>query len=194
MAKVYRFWYTSGMTYYNRIFEEAIGNYGLITSSQAKAIGIPPVELVKLAKRGRLIRLGYGVYKLSQYSPAPDGRDAYADSLTLVGEDAYLYGQSVLAMHHLCPTNPARIYVATPNRVRKQLNKGIAVIGSLPCDDMEWYEGLPSQSIPLAIRTSFKVIMPERIREAIATALRKELIDQFTAKKLEEELDEQKAK
>ena len=181
------------MTYYNRIFEEAIGNYGLITSSQAKAIGIPPVELVKLAKRGRLIRLGYGVYKLSQYSPAPDGRDAYADSLALAGEDAYLYGQSVLAMHHLCPTNPAKIYVATPHRVRKHLDKGIVVIGPLPCTDMEWYEGLPSQSIPLAIRTSFKVIMPERLHEAIVTALRKELIDQSTAEKLKGELNEQEA-
>ena len=110
------------MTYYDRIFEEAIGNYGLITSSQAKAIGIPSVELVKLAQRGRLTRLGYGVYKLAQYLPAPDGRDAYADSLALVDKDAYLYGQSVLTLHHLCPTNPARVYVATPRRIRKKLD------------------------------------------------------------------------
>jgi hypothetical protein len=177
MAKLYRFWYTFAMTYYDRIFEEAIGNYGLITSSQAKAIGIPSVELVKLAQRGRLTRLGYGVYKLAQYSPAPDGRDAYADSLALVDKDAYLYGQSVLALHHLCPTNPARIYVATPRRIRKKLDKGIQVIDSTPCKELEWYEGLPSQSISLAIRTARGTIMDERLREAIKTARQKDLID-----------------
>ena len=134
---------------------------------QAKAIGIPSVELVKLAQRGRLTRLGYGVYKLAQYSPASDGRDAYADSLALVDKDAYLYGQSVLALHNLCPTNPARIYVATPRRIRKKLDKGIQVIDSTPCEELEWYEGLPSQSISLAIRTARGTVMDERLREAI---------------------------
>lgn len=179
------------MTYYDRIFEEAIGNYGLITSAQAMAIGIPSVELVKLAQRGRLIRLGYGVYKLAQYSPAPDGRDAYADSLALVGKDAYLCGQSVLAFHHLCPTNPARIYIASPRRIRKKLNKGIVVIDSTPCEELEWYEGLASQSISLAIRSSHGMVMDERLREAIATALQKELIDEGTAQELERFLNEQ---
>ena len=179
------------MTYYDRIFEEAIGNYGLITSSQAKAIGIPSVELVKLAQRGRLTRLGYGVYKLAQYSPAPDGRDAYADSLALVDKDAYLYGQSVLALHHLCPTNPARIYVATPRRIRKKLDKGIQVIDSTPCKELEWYEGLPSQSISLAIRTARGTVMDERLREAIKTARQKDLIDDETEHELERFLNEQ---
>ena len=177
------------MTYYNRIFDEAIGNYGIISSAKAKEIGIPIVELAKLAKRGRLRRIGYGVYKLVQYSPAPDGLDAYADSLAIVGADAYLYAQSVLAMHHLCPTNPSRIYVATPHRSRKVTDKGIVIIDNKPCYELEWYDGIPSQSIPLAIRSSKGTIMGERLREAVNTALRKELIDKPTARKLTKELN-----
>lgn len=177
------------MTYYNRIFDEAIGNYGIISSAKAKEIGIPIVELAKLAKRGRLRRIGYGVYKLVQYSPAPDGLDAYADSLAIVGADAYLYAQSVLAMHHLCPTNPSRIYVATPHRSRKVTDKGIVIIDNKPCCELEWYDGIPSQSIPLAIRSSRGTIMDERLREAVNTALRKELIDKPTARKLTKELN-----
>ena len=191
MAKLYRFWYTFGMTYYDRIFEEAIGNYGLITSAQAKAIGIPSVELVKLAQRGRLARLGYGVYKLTQYSPAPDGRDAYADSLALVDKDAYLYGQSVLALHHLCPTNPSRIYIASPRRIRKKLSKGIQIMDSTPCEELEWYEGLPSQSISLAIRTARGTVMDERLCEAIKTARQNDLIDDKSVHELERFLNEQ---
>ena len=37
------------MTYYDQIFDEAVGNYGLISSSKAKEMGIPAIELVKLA-------------------------------------------------------------------------------------------------------------------------------------------------
>ena len=177
------------MTYYNQIFNEAIGNYGIISSAKAKEIGIPIVELAKLAKRGRLRRIGYGVYKLVQYSPAPDGLDAYADSLAIVGADAYLYAQSVLAMHHLCPTNPSRIYVATPHRNRKVTDKGIVIIDNKPCCELEWYDGIPSQSIPLAIRSSKGTIMVDRLREAVNTALRKELIDKPTARKLTKELN-----
>ena len=74
------------MTNYEKVFEEAIGNYGLITSAQAVGIGVSNKELVKLASRGRLTRIGQGTYKLVQYAPAPNGVDAYADSVAIVGE------------------------------------------------------------------------------------------------------------
>ena len=188
MPTVYRKWYTVGVTYYDQIFDEAVGNYGLISSSKAKEMGIPAIELVKLAKRGRLNRLGYGVYKLAQYSPAPDGLDAYADSLALVGTDAYLYAQSVLAMYHLCPTNPARIYVGTPKRCRRRLGDGIVVVAEKPCGELEWYEGLPSQPVDKAILASRGSIMDERLLEAVDAALRKELIDRRTATSIKKEI------
>ena len=176
------------MTYYDQIFDEAIGKYGIISSARAKEIGIPSVELVKLSRRGRLRRLGYGVYKLVQYSPAPDGLDAYADSIALVGDGAYLYAQSVLAMHHLCPTNPARIYVATPKRCRRTLGDRIVVVDERPFDEIEWYDGIPSQTVAEAIRTSRGAVMDERLVEAVDTALRKELIDRETSRKIKREL------
>ena len=156
-------------------------------------MGVPGIELVKLAKRGRLKRLGYGVYKLIQYSPAPDGLDAYADSLALVGKEAYLYAQSVLALHHLCPTNPTRIYVGTPNRCRKRLGAGIVVIAGTPCPNLEWYEGLPSQSVAQAIMASRGMIMDDRLAEAVENALHKELIDRTTARAIKKELHGQSA-
>ena len=58
------------MTNYEKVFEEAIGNFGLITSAQAVGIGVSNKELVKLASRGRLTRIGQGTYKLVQYAPA----------------------------------------------------------------------------------------------------------------------------
>ena len=108
------------MTNYEKVFEEAIGNYGLITSAQAVGIGISNKELVKLAARGRLTRIGQGTYKLVQYAPASNGLDAYADSVAIVGEGAYLYGESVLALCGLCPVDPFRIFVATDRRLLEE--------------------------------------------------------------------------
>jgi hypothetical protein len=62
---------------------------------------------------------------------------------------------------------------------------------STPCEELEWYEGLPSQSISLAIRTARGTVMDERLREAISTARQKDLIDDETAHKLERFLNEQ---
>ena len=42
------------MTYYDDLYEHAVDNYYLVTTDDANNLGIPPVELAKLAKRGRL--------------------------------------------------------------------------------------------------------------------------------------------
>ena len=158
------------MTYYERIFEEAIGNYGIVTSAQAKALGVPPIELVKLARRGRLNRIGHGVYKLDKYAPTEDARDAYADALAIVGEGAYLYGPSVLALNGLCATNPSQIYIATPRRVRKRLPVGFHLKINAPCDAICYYDGIACEPISEALRESQGLIMESRLSEAEAKA------------------------
>ena len=181
------------MTFYERIFDEAIGNYGLVTSAEAKRIGVPPIELVKLAQRGKLRRLGYGVYKLTQYAPAAAGLDAYADALALVGAGSYLYGASVLAVHGLCPTNPARIHVATPNRCRRHPGGGIEIKERTPCDETDWHEGLPLQPVPQAILAARGTVMDERLKEAVSVARQKGLVDGRQARALRRMLDGQAA-
>ena len=100
------------MAAYDDIYEVAADNHGLFTSSDARGLGISDKEMSRLAHDGRLIRLGYGVYQIRHHVPEP--ADPYAVSVALVGDGAYLYGESVLAMHGLCPTDPRRIYDAMP--------------------------------------------------------------------------------
>lgn len=164
------------MSYYDDIFDEAIGNYGLISSSRAAELGVPVRELVKIAHRGKLRRIGQGVYKLVRYAPSPDGLDSYAEAVAIAGKDAFLYGESVLAMHRLCPTNPARIWAATPRRVRKRPVPGVVILANVPCTAIEWHEGIPRQPIPDAIAACTGSIMPQRLRAAAAEAARLGLI------------------
>ena len=92
------------MTAYEKIYEESIGNYGLITSARASELGISNMALVLLAQRGRLIRIGRGLYRLAHWLPTEF--DGYAQAVMSVGEEAYLYGESVIALLNLAPTNP----------------------------------------------------------------------------------------
>ena len=53
-----------------------------------------------LMKSGRLIHIGYGVYRTTQYPPSSE--DQFAAAVEEVGASAYLCGESVLALHDSC--------------------------------------------------------------------------------------------
>ena len=156
------------MTYYDDIYETAVNNYYLISTREAKRIGVPGVELAKLAQRGRLDHVSRGLYRLVRF--VPHENDPYAISVARVGEDAYLYGESVIAMLGLSPTNPARIYVATPKRFRGERPDGLVVVVREDAGDMTAYEGVPSQEIGAAIISCLGKLMPERLRAAAERA------------------------
>ena len=152
------------MTIYDDIYEIAADNYGLVTSAEAKGAGASDKELSRIAKDGRLARIGYGVYRIKHW--VPTGLDPYAEAVALVGQGAYLYGESVIAMHALAPTNPARTHVATPKRVRRSLPASVKVVRRPDCGDTTEYEGIPSQTIPAAIRSCQGTMMTERLIDA----------------------------
>ena len=186
VAEVYCFWYSIAMKNYDMIYEYAADNYGLITSCEAKAIGISNVELVKLAHRGRLRRLGHGVYRIVQYIPTP--YDKFAEAVALVGSGAVVYGESVLAMHGLALVNPAVIYIAIKNRSRKKLPTYIEIIYPRVALNETEYEGVPSQSVFKAILVCRSTVMTDRLIEAVSEAERQGLISAMEVKTARTEL------
>jgi len=167
------------MKNYDTIYEYASDNYGLITSDAAKTLGIPNVELVKLAHRGRLRRLGHGVYRIIHYIPT--AYDKYAEAVALVGSGATIYGESVLAMHGLALVNPAVIYIAVQSRIRKKLPTHIAVIYlKTGCATVE-YEGILSQSVFEALLACKDTVMTGRLMDAVIEAERQGLISNIEA-------------
>ena len=87
------------MTKFNDIYEIASDNYGLITSAQAREVGISNKELVQYAIRGKIERVGQGVYRLVQRIPEPN--DGYALAVALVGPGAFLYHHVGCRFHEL---------------------------------------------------------------------------------------------
>lgn len=165
--------YSIDMNHFDDIYDIASENYGIVTYSEAKEAGITSAELARWTESGRLDHLGHGVYKLVRYIPT--NLDDYAEACALVGKDAFVYGESVLAMHDLALANPRTITVATPKRVRKSLPAWITVVRTDRTPHTT-YEGIPAQPVVNSILTCRGTIMDERLASAADEARRRGLI------------------
>lgn len=174
------------MTYYDDIFDEASDNFGLITTARAKEMGIPKEELSKLTARGKLNRIGHGVYRVRHHIPT--ALDVYADAVALVGPGSYIIDESVLAMNGLASVNPSTIVVGTPKRVRKRLPDYIETIQRPVGDHVVTYAGVPSMTVADAILRCRGRVMPDRLREALRDASDDGLVSRKESILLEEEL------
>lgn len=56
---------------------------------------------MQYAKRGRVEKVGHGLYRLAKWVPGSNG--PYAWAVAAVGPDAVLCGESVIAMLELAP-------------------------------------------------------------------------------------------
>jgi predicted transcriptional regulator of viral defense system len=174
MAKGYQKWYPFAMAYYDDIYKVASENFGLITTAQAREMRIAKDELGKLHMRGKLERIGHGVYRIKHYVPSI--LDVYADAITLVGPKAYVLGESVLAMHNLASVNPNTIYVGTTKRTRKTLPDYIKVVQRPIDDKITVYDGIRCMTVTEAIRYCNGKVMPERLAEALRDGAREGLV------------------
>lgn len=175
------------MNAYNTLYDEAAENYGLITTAMAERNGISGMSLVMLERRGRLQRVGRGVYRLEQH-PATE-YDSYATLVAKAGKGAFLWGPTVLALEKLCPTDPATLYVAVPGRIRRQLGRGVIVKNGMDKASIRPLHGIPSQSIDEAIRASRGSIMTERLVEAANRAKDRGMLLPDTHEQLLKELN-----
>ncbi|MDJ1370789.1 type IV toxin-antitoxin system AbiEi family antitoxin domain-containing protein [Gulosibacter molinativorax] len=133
------------LKYRDIVREIALDQYGYVTTRDAVAAGVPAVELPKLAARGGLQNVVYGLYRVPDIPPTRF--DQFAEALLRVGPEAYLHGESVLALLELADVNPRQIQVATPRRARSKLPAFV---------DLTWvknevrtlmYEGIESQPL-----------------------------------------------
>jgi len=162
-------------SYRARLYAVALSHQGFITTDMADLVGVPPVELRKIAARGGLTNVARGLYRVDGID-AGDGAP-YAEAVFRVGEDAHLHAESVLAFHHLAFVNPSRIKVATTRRVRRELPAHILLVrAAVGPDELTEYEGVPSATVERAIRDSIGSVMSDRLIEATRRAADEGLI------------------
>lgn len=170
MSKQTRIRHAIGMTKLDDIYEATADTRGMITSSEARALGISNNELVQFARRGKLQRLGQGLYRVEWYAPTEE--DPYAEAVALAGPEAFLWGESVLGLLGLAATNPAYVQVATTGRVRRSLPSHVRLVHARKGTPTTSYVGIPSQPVADAIRSCMGHVMPERLGGAVREAER----------------------
>lgn len=164
------------VTYRQQLRELAEENFGYVTTRDAADLGVPAVELRKLAARGALQHVRRGVYRFTDARRTH--RDAYAEAVVRTGEEAYLMGEAVLGLLGLAMVEPRRITVATPRRTRVKDPGFVDVVRrDLPAELITTYEGIRATTVGQAILDSRGTVLTERLLDALTEARRAGLID-----------------
>ena len=160
--------------YRDIVREIALDQHGYVTTKQAAEAGVPAVELPKLAARGGLENVAYGIYRVPD-APAT-AFDQFAEALLRAGEGSYLHGDSVLALFGLADVNPRRIRVAVRKRTRPKLPPFMEL--TLVKRDVvtTQYQGLESQRVADAILECHGRIERSRLMGAAEEARREGLM------------------
>ena len=162
-------------TYRRRLAARAADQYGYVTTHDATALGIPPIELPKLAATGGLLHVAYGLWRFDDQPRT--GRDQLMEAVLRVGVGAYLTHDAVLAFHELAAVNPRRIRIGTPHRARARMPDFVEVLRrQIDPADLTVYEGVPSATVARALIDCRDMIMRDRLLDAVTKAKRTGLL------------------
>jgi predicted transcriptional regulator of viral defense system len=134
--------------------ELALDHQGVVTTQQAVEVGINKVEPVKLASRGRIERLGHGIYRIPGIPVSPWENWAYA-VLWANDERAVLSHETALAAWNITDINPDKIHITVPKhkRIRKQGGENFIIHhADLADSQMTFFEQIPITDIPTTIK------------------------------------------
>jgi predicted transcriptional regulator of viral defense system len=156
-----------------RLFEIAVDHYGFVTTEDAADLGIATGELSKLAARGRLRHVAYGIYRFPEMPES--AQDPYMLATLWAGPHAVLSHDTTLALYGLCDVNPLKIHVAVPPGYRnRRKNGGAYVLHNEYIDpaDIGWWEAIPAVRPAVAIRQAAEGAVPVYLaRQAIDNGL-----------------------
>jgi predicted transcriptional regulator of viral defense system len=162
------------MSYRDVVREIALDHYGYVTTKDAAEAGVPGGELPKLAARGGLQNVAYGLYRVTDAPPTP--YDQFAEALLRVGDGAFLHGESVLALFGLADVNPRQVRVASPTRSRPKLPAFVALTRVKGHVRTTSYEGMQSQTVADALLECRGRIETDRLLDAARQARREGLL------------------
>ena len=114
--------------------------------------------------------------------------------LALFGEDAYLCGESVLALYGLCPTRSYVATIAVPGRMRKtSIPGGVTVVRAQKGYKPVYHDGIACQRPQDAIRSCMGIIEKIRLCEAVEEAESKGYFMPAESEELKREIENGKA-
>lgn len=107
---------------YEKALELATDQHGFLTTAQAQQLGITRDTIRKMAKRGTLDRVRWGVYRLPTF-PVSTFAEYMEASLWPAGVQGVISHESALVMRDLSDVNPPKVHITVPRtfRVRRAI-------------------------------------------------------------------------
>ncbi len=163
---------------WDRLYEIAAAQDGLFTTQQAAEAGYSPQLLVHHVRRGRMLRVRRGIYRLVHF---PAGEHEELVMVWLWSEQAgVLSHETALGLHGLSDVLPARVHLTLPaawKRRRFRVPEGVV----LHHTDVEptaraWAGPVPITSVSRTLNDLARIgLSPELLRQAALQALRRGL-------------------
>jgi predicted transcriptional regulator of viral defense system len=155
---------------YTELAQFANDSHGFITPDNARAVGINPINLVRMAERGQLERRGNALYRFPLAPPGP--LDPYMEAtLWPRGVEAVISHESALELYELSDAHPRRIHLTVPcaYRIRRQTPGAYRIHHEdLRPRDVGRIEGIPVVTPEHAIRQAHKAKLgPALVAQAI---------------------------
>ncbi|MDR2565223.1 MAG: type IV toxin-antitoxin system AbiEi family antitoxin domain-containing protein [Bifidobacteriaceae bacterium] len=181
------------MSFRSDLWGVAVDQYGYVTSANARDLGVPVVELGKLAARGRLERVSQGLYRFPEWPVSAN--DSLMEAVLWTRDPrAALSHETALEVYDLSDVNPDKIHVTIPKREKKIRRVGAAPAvvvhyQDLADDQIGWWEGIPTVAAGTAIDQCIASgARPDLVSQALVAARAEGRIDEATAARLRLEL------
>jgi predicted transcriptional regulator of viral defense system len=176
---------------YRALYALAEQQTGLVTTAQAARVGVQPMTLVMMRKRGTVSRVSRGVYRLVEFPVLPLSRYVAA-TLWPYELQGVLSHQTALALHELFDAPPSDVHITVPAgfRIQRRIPSELVVhrveltemeIGRLDCVPIT----TPERTIRDCIESGFE---PSAVFKSIESGLRTGILDAGMAAKLRRQL------
>lgn len=176
---------------FDRLAELASEQHGYVTQADARRLGIASSALVKMAKRGGLERMSFGLYRIALF---PNSQlDPYMEAtLWPSGVRAVISHESALSLYELSNVSPVKIHICVPaaHRPRRDVPPMYQLHREdLVPDEITAFDGVPIVTAEKAIMQTHKAaIGPDLLKQAIDDAYKNGLINKRKAAELLEKI------
>ena len=139
-------------TVFDILLERAVDQHGLVTTDDARELGVDPAQLRLLAARGKLERTGRGVYRVMALPV--DDLLPYAEAVAWAHGPAAISHESALAMRGIGDFNPTRVdlTIAPHYFPRRPVPRTLRLWRDpLPMGDVEVVNGVPAARVYTAL-------------------------------------------
>ena len=176
---------------WDRLFETAVAQAGLVTTGQAAEAGYSPQLLVHYVRIGRLSRVWRGIYRLVHF-PRDEHEELVA--VWLWSERVGIFShETVLALQGLSDVLPARVHMTVPTAWRsRRLRVPTDVVlhyADVPQEDRAWFGPVPTTNTRRTLNDCAEAsLSPELLQQAARQALRRGLVTKVELDSVEDAL------